>query len=67
MLEFDARIGGGEAPVNGRCGGIAGIVPGEDFLDEGRSVWNAAIQAWPFVGGGSIWLWCEFRARLTHN
>src|ERR1700675_727040 len=45
MLEFDACVGGGELPVGLGVVGIAVVLPSGDFLDEGLSVWNAAVEA----------------------
>jgi hypothetical protein len=40
-----ACIGGGEAPVDSGCGGIAVAVPGGDLGFQGRLVGDATIQA----------------------
>ena len=42
MLEFDASIFCGELPVGLGVVGIAVMLPGGDFLDEGFLVGNAA-------------------------
>ena len=45
MLESDAGIFGGELPIGLGVVGIAVVLPGGDFLDEGLFVGNAAIEA----------------------
>jgi hypothetical protein len=35
MLEFDACVGGSEVPVGLGVVGIAAVLPGGDFIDEG--------------------------------
>ena len=45
MLEFDACVGGGEVPVCLGVVGIAGMLPGGDFVDESLFVWDAAVEA----------------------
>jgi len=45
MLEFDASIFGGELPVGLGVVGIAIVLPGSDFVDEGLFVGDAAIEA----------------------
>ena len=45
MLEFDASILGCEVPVGLGVVGIAVVLPGGDFLDEGLFVGNPAIEA----------------------
>jgi hypothetical protein len=45
MLEFDARGGGGELPVSLGVVGIAVLLPGGDFVDEGLLVGDAAVEA----------------------
>ena len=45
MLEFDASIFGGELPVGLGVVGIAIVLPGGDFVDEGLFVGDAAIEA----------------------
>src|SRR5437763_13355232 len=45
MLKFDASIFGGELPVGLGVVGIAVVLPGGDFVDEGLFVGNTAIEA----------------------
>ena len=45
MLKFDAGIFGSELPVGLGVVGIAIVLPGGDFVDEGLFVGNAAIEA----------------------
>ena len=45
MLEFSAGIFRGEVPVGFGVMGIAVVLPGGDFLDEGVLVGNAAVEA----------------------
>src|SRR3954451_7955616 len=45
MLEFDARVGGGEAPVDAVPRGIAVGDPGGHFLLDGRPVGQATVEA----------------------
>ena len=45
MLKFDAGIFGGELPVGLGVVGIAVVLPGGDFVDEGLFVGDAAIEA----------------------
>jgi hypothetical protein len=45
MLEFDASIFGGELPVDLGVIGVAVVLRGSDFVDEGLLVGNAAIEA----------------------
>jgi hypothetical protein len=45
MLKFGASIFGGELPIGLGVVGIAVVLPGGDFLDEGLFVGNAAIEA----------------------
>ena len=45
MLEFNASIFGGEVPVCLGVVGIALLLPGGDFVGEGRFVGNAAVEA----------------------
>ena len=45
MLEFDTCIGGCEVPVGLGVVGIAVVLPGGDFVDEGLFVGNAAVEA----------------------
>jgi hypothetical protein len=47
MLEFEASIFGGELPVGLGVVGIAIVLPGGDFVDEGLFVGDAAIEAPP--------------------
>jgi hypothetical protein len=46
MLEFDARGGGGELPVSLGMVGIAVLLPGGDFVDEGLLVGDAPAFQW---------------------
>ena len=45
MLEFDTGVCCGELPIGLGVVGIAVVLPGGDFLDEGLFVGNAAIEA----------------------
>src|SRR5512132_3417610 len=45
VLELDAGIGGGEAPVDPAAGGIAGGLPGGDFAFQRRPVGQPPVQA----------------------
>ena len=45
MLEFDACVGGSEVPVGLGVMGIAVVLPGGDFIDEGLFVGDAAVEA----------------------
>ncbi len=45
MLKFDASIFSGELPVGLCVVGIAVVLPGGDFVDEGLFIGNAAIEA----------------------
>jgi hypothetical protein len=45
VLEFDSSFGGGELPVGLGVVGIAVVLPGSDFVDEGLFVGNAAVEA----------------------
>ena len=45
MLEFDASVGGCEAPIGFGVVRIAVVLPGGDFVDEGLFVRNAAVEA----------------------
>src|SRR6266571_8490277 len=45
MLKFDACVGGCEVPVGLGVVGVAVVLPGGDFLDEGLFVGNAAVEA----------------------
>src|SRR5260370_29105133 len=45
VLEFDTCIGGCEVPVGLGAVGIAIVLPGGDFLDEGLLVGNPAVEA----------------------
>src|SRR6266699_7243236 len=45
VLEFDARVSGGEAPIDGGFSGIAGLVPRADLGHQSGFVGDAAIQA----------------------
>ena len=44
MLEFDACVWGCEVPVGLSVVGISILLPGSDFVDEGLSVGDAAIE-----------------------
>ena len=45
MLEFDTCGGCGEVPVGLGVVGIAVVLPGGDFVDEGLFVRDAAVEA----------------------
>jgi hypothetical protein len=45
MLEFDASVWGCEVPIGLGVIGVAVVLPGGDFLDEGLFVGNAAVEA----------------------
>ena len=45
MLKFDASIFGGELPVGLGVVGVAVVLPGGDFLDEGLFVGDPAVEA----------------------
>jgi hypothetical protein len=45
MLEFDTFIWGSELPVGLGVVGIAVVLPGGDFIDEGLFVGHAAVEA----------------------
>src|ERR1700676_5719772 len=45
MLKFDACVGGCEVPVGLGVVGIAVVLPGSDFVDEGWFVGDAAVEA----------------------
>jgi hypothetical protein len=45
MLEFDASVCGCEVPIGFCVIGIAFVLPGGDFLDEGLFIGNAAVEA----------------------
>ena len=45
MLEFNASIFGGEVPVCLGVIGVAPLLPGGDFVDEGVFVGNAVVEA----------------------
>src|SRR6266436_9806376 len=45
MPEFDARMGGWEVPVGLSVVGIAVVLPGGDFIDEGLFIGDAAVEA----------------------
>ena len=45
MLEFDARVSGGEAPIDGGLGDIARLVPRADLRHQRGFVGDATIQA----------------------
>jgi hypothetical protein len=43
--EFDPCVGGCEVPVGFGVSGIAVVLPGGDFIDQGLFVWDAALEA----------------------
>src|SRR6266508_4138872 len=45
MLELDAGIRGGEAPIDGAAGGVAVSLPGGDFALQCGPVGEATVQA----------------------
>ena len=45
MLEFNASVFGGEVPIGFGVMGVAVLLPGGDFVDEGLFVGNAAVEA----------------------
>jgi hypothetical protein len=45
VLEFDPGIGSCEVPVGFGFAGIAVVLPGGDFLDEGLFVGDLAVEA----------------------
>ena len=45
MLKFDACVGGCEVPVGLGVVGVAVVLPGSDFVDEGWFVGDAAVEA----------------------
>ena len=45
MFEFDARVGGCEAPIGFGVVRIAVVLPGGDFVDEGLFVGDATVEA----------------------
>jgi hypothetical protein len=45
VLEFDTGVRGCEVPVCFCVMGIAILLPGGDFVDEGLFVWNAPVEA----------------------
>ena len=45
MFEFDTSVGGCEVPVGLGVVGIAVVLPGGDFLDEGCFIGNPAVEA----------------------
>jgi len=45
VLEFDASVWGCEVPISLGVIGIAVVLPGGDFLDEGLFVGDAAVEA----------------------
>ena len=45
MLEFDACVWSCEVPVGLGVVGISILLPGSDFVDEGLSVGDAAVEA----------------------
>ena len=45
MLEFDASVWGCEVPIGLGVIGIAVLLPGGDFVDEGLFVGDAAVEA----------------------
>src|SRR6266704_4012535 len=44
MPEFDARTGGCEVPVGLSVVGIAVVLPGGDFIDEGLFIGDSAVE-----------------------
>ena len=58
MLEFDTGIGSCEVPVGRGFAGVAVVLPGGDFLDEGVFVGDPSVEA---LGG-----WCA-RARSSQD
>ena len=44
MIELDASVVGGEAPVDGLDGGVALGAPGSDLLLKGLTVWQTAVE-----------------------
>jgi len=44
VVELDAGVVGGEAPVDGADGGVAGGHPGRDLLLQGLTVGQAAVE-----------------------
>src|SRR3954463_7746441 len=47
VLELDAGVGGGEAPVDPTVGGVSGGLPRGDLAFQGRAVGQPAVQALP--------------------
>jgi hypothetical protein len=45
MVKFDACVGCCELPTGFGVGGIAVVLPGGDFVDEGLFVGDAAVEA----------------------
>ena len=45
MPEFDPCVGGCEVPVGFGASGIAVVLPGGDFVDEGLFVGDASVEA----------------------
>ena len=45
MPEFDPCVGSCEVPVGFGVSGIAVVLPGGDFVDEGLFVGDAAVEA----------------------
>jgi hypothetical protein len=45
VVELDAGVVGGEAPVDGLDGGVAVGDPGCDLVFEGGAVWQASVEA----------------------
>ena len=45
MLEFDTGVGRCEVPIGLGVSGIAIVLPGGDFLDQGLFVGNASVEA----------------------
>src|SRR5215471_2126840 len=45
VVELDASVVGGESPVDGTDGGVAGGDPGRDLLFEDLTVRQAAVEA----------------------
>jgi hypothetical protein len=70
MLELNASIFGDAVPVCLGVIGIALLLPGGDFLDEGQFVGNAAVKA--LSGQNAEFGLCEIKAtavfgRLVHR
>src|SRR5215813_3352397 len=71
MLKFDASIFGGELPVGLGVVGIAVVLPGGDFVDEGRGTAGRAWRprssthaAWPTSAAFNCGRWSSAFAPL---